>query len=125
MPWTCRLIENPELNEHGNVDIAKRKIGDMWFLDVPTEELRNRELTDEYFAVNSNRKPLVVLLPGRNVFLIDGKCCSDGGFYGGWNVSGTPPAITVAPSINAEGRYHGYLIAGVISDDCEGRKFQE
>lgn len=145
MPWTCRLIENPELDEYGNVDISKRATGDMWFLNAPIEDLHRRHLTDEYFSINSNRKPLVVLLPGNNYFLIDGKCYSGKcercgkwqhacacpepstvkGYYGGWNVQGVPPAITVAPSINFEGRYHGFLIAGVISDDCEGRKFDQ
>jgi len=40
-----------------------------------------------------------------------------------WDVQGTPPNITVSPSINQEGHYHGFIKAGVISEDCEGRKF--
>lgn len=117
MSWTCRLIENPELDEHGNVDISKREIGDMWFLGVPTEELKDRHLSDQYFAVNSHRQPLVVMLPGRNYFCVDGKCFNgERGYYGGWTVTGVPPKITVAPSINMVGRYHGFLQNGVIGD---------
>lgn len=45
---------------------------------------------------------------------------SDGGK---WDVQGVPPRITVSPSINLQGAYHGWIKDGVISDDCEGRKF--
>jgi len=122
MTWTCRLIEKPELDERGNVDIERRAIGDMWFLDVPAEELKERHLSDQYFATNAGRQPLVVLLPGRTpdrktYFLIDGKCYSAArGYYDGWRVSGRPPLITVEPSINIESSYHGFLRNGVISD---------
>lgn len=40
-----------------------------------------------------------------------------------WDVHGTLPNITVHPSVNAEGYYHGWIKDGVISEDCEGRKF--
>jgi hypothetical protein len=40
-----------------------------------------------------------------------------------WNVQGTIPQITVTPSINCVGHYHGFVTGGVISDDCEGRTF--
>jgi hypothetical protein len=96
----------------------------MWFLGVPAEELQNRHLSEQYFAQNSGRQPIVVLLPGKNYFLIDGKCFSGArGYYDGWTVTGTPPQITVSPSINIEGRYHGHLQGGVITEDVEGRKF--
>ena len=48
--------------------------------------------------------------------------------YGGgekWSMVGTPPAITVSPSINCVGSYHGWIRAGVLTDDCEGRKFPQ
>jgi hypothetical protein len=41
-----------------------------------------------------------------------------------WTVTGSLPNITVVPSINCIGRYHGFITDGIISDDCEGRKFQ-
>lgn len=40
-----------------------------------------------------------------------------------WTVTGEWPNITVTPSINSVGRYHGWIQNGVITDDCEGRKF--
>jgi len=47
-----------------------------------------------------------------------------GRHYGdGWIVTGREPLITLSPSINIVGSYHGWLRDGVISDDCEGRRF--
>lgn len=40
-----------------------------------------------------------------------------------WSVSGTPPLITVSPSINIVGSYHGCVKDGVVSEDCEGRPY--
>jgi hypothetical protein len=40
-----------------------------------------------------------------------------------WIRVGEPPNITVTPSINYVGFYHGWLRDGVLSDDCEGRIF--
>jgi hypothetical protein len=40
-----------------------------------------------------------------------------------WRVTGELPKVTVEPSINMIGVYHGYITSGVITDDCEGRKF--
>lgn len=40
-----------------------------------------------------------------------------------WIVHGTVPEITVAPSIDITGHYHGYINGGIISEDCESRTF--
>lgn len=40
-----------------------------------------------------------------------------------WNVQGALLDITVTPSINCVGYYHGFVSRGVISEDCEGRKY--
>ena len=117
MTWQCKLIEKPELDENGNIDLSKREVGDMWFLDVPPEELKDRNLTAQYFRDNAGRQPLVVMLPGRNYFLIDGQGFNEEkGHYDCWTVTGAPPKITVHPSINMVGRYHGFLQNGVIGD---------
>jgi hypothetical protein len=48
-----------------------------------------------------------------------------------WNVTGTPPLINVSPSINQKGHYHGFIglphapAPGIITEDCEGRKFPQ
>lgn len=40
-----------------------------------------------------------------------------------WDVAGELPNVTVTPSIHMFGVYHGYITAGVIGDDVDGRKF--
>lgn len=40
-----------------------------------------------------------------------------------WSVSGDLPNVTVTPSINMVGVYHGWIQNGVITDDCDGRTF--
>ena len=82
-------------------------------------------LSDYYRQNNSHRQPLFVVLPGRHLFLVDGKCFKDGEKYGGWTVTGEAPLITVHPSINIGGMYHGWLQNGVLSEDCEGRTYDE
>jgi hypothetical protein len=89
----------------------------------PWYHASEESLSDYYRQHNSSRLPLMVVLPGRHLFLIDGKCWNGSQLYGGWQVTGDAPAITVSPSINIGGSYHGWLQSGVISDDCEGRKF--
>lgn len=80
-------------------------------------------LSDYYRQNNSGRQPLLVILPPRTLFLVDGKCWKDGQHYGGWTVTGEAPLITIAPSINIVGSYHGFLQNGVITADCEGRTY--
>ena len=38
-----------------------------------------------------------------------------------WTRTGDVPNVTVTPSINWFGHYHGWLRDGVLTDDCEGR----
>lgn len=138
MSWNCRLIENPELDEYGNVDLKKRQVGDMWYLDLSEEELKERHLTKYYWEHNSSRKPIVLALPilyyggpeagyymGINPFVVDGQCFNTSqGYYDGWTVNGVPPLLTISPSINMVDRYHGWLQNGVLSDDVDGRKYE-
>lgn len=118
MPFQCRLLEHPPKDEQGNLDIDQMQVGDMWFLDVPKEDYHRYHLSDYYFQHNSGRPPLMVILPGKYYHSLDGKCYNGSqGYYDGWQVSGTPPLITVAPSINAVGRYHGFLQNGIFTDN--------
>src|SRR6266705_1030857 len=83
-------------------------------------------LTQYYFQQNAHRPPLILAIPdkpsGKIYFLVDGQfysgqCLTCGksrmskctcghenykpkGYYDGWIVSGTPPFISVQPSIN-------------------------
>lgn len=112
------------------------------------EQLDKLHLTACYFANNAGRAPLILALPdkahpnGKIYFLVDGQCysgkcltCGHGrrkctcgenykprGYHDGWTVTGTPPMITVQPSVNydddEEGvkHYHGFVTNGVIGD---------
>lgn len=42
-----------------------------------------------------------------------------------WTRSGEPPDVNVIPSINYVGIYHGWVRNGWVTDDCEGRKFDD
>lgn len=137
MTWTCNLIEAKDI-----MHSSQLRVGDMFY--APRDYLGKEEgyedsplawmfvyaksykLSEHYNQVNKSvRPPLLVQLPGKSIFCIDGMCIADGKYYGGWIVSGVAPNITVTPSINAQGVYHGYLTNGVLSDDCEGRKYDE
>ncbi|MHB1953562.1 MAG: hypothetical protein ACYCOU_07395 [Sulfobacillus sp.] len=120
MSVQCRLIETPDHSSSVHV-------GDMFYVDM-TQDVwpwaQDILLSDYYRQHNAHRKPLMVRLPNRDFFLVDSKCVSqECGWYGGWTVTGDAPLITVAPSINLVGRYHGWLKNGVLSDDVEGRKY--
>lgn len=42
-----------------------------------------------------------------------------------WQMTGEWPSVSFTPSIRfcTDGGYHGYITNGVITDDCDGRKF--
>ncbi len=42
-----------------------------------------------------------------------------------WLRVGTPPKVSVHPSINIVGLYHGWITDGIVLDDCEGRTFDD
>lgn len=121
MPWTIVFHEErPE----------KPKVGDMWpapWLVEDEDGPRAFFLSDAFLArwdKGERRMPLVVRMPDGTDFCVDSPTFANGKRgSGGWAVSGTPPKITLAPSINLVGFYHGYIIDGVITDDVEGRKF--
>jgi len=119
--WPIRYhAERPERPE----------IGDCWPAPwlVAEGEVRTFFLSDAHLAARAagaiTRAPLVVRLPGGTDFCVDGPTFSAGQRgTGGWAVTGEPPGLTLAPSINIGGSYHGWIQGGVITDDCDGRKF--
>lgn len=85
-----------------------------------------------YGETHASRLSPEFLATGRDYvvwILLPGDCsywCPDfkaSGSESGWRVSGELPAITVHPSIDAEGCYHGWLRDGVLTDDLEGRTY--
>jgi hypothetical protein len=97
-----------------------------WLLEDGYMGCSAREkLSPSYWAERSQRPPLVVRLPGPVDFCIDERAYKDGQHYGdGWTVTGEGSAMTLSPSINIGGIYHGWIRDGVITDDCEGRVYK-
>lgn len=141
MSWQCRLIEcNQETSS------KTLKIGDMFYAPTLEEVHASKlldpghrsslwwfyamskptRLSDFYKQHNSHRRPVLIWLPNRILFCIDSGRTS-AGIYSreGWTVSGTPPLITITPSLNLEHQYHGNITNGVMTDDCEGRRYDE
>jgi hypothetical protein len=145
MPWSCRFLEDPPLAsfEYDGktsfyVDTKDLAVGDMWYARdddgqiVSPERRRGMHLSDFYWQHNAARPPLMVLVPGqyttgpgKQLFSVDGKCYNaQRGYYDGWTVHGSPAAITITPSINIAGSYHGFIQNGMVTEDCEGRRYE-
>lgn len=121
MPWPIVLYDTREearVAGHGQV-----RPGAMW--PAPWVLARDSQcLSPHYWALPEPRRvPLVVKLPDLTEFVIDGVYWNpEQGFHGdGWTVEGIPPQLTLAPSINIVGSYHGYIANGIIGDDVDGR----
>ncbi len=109
------------------------QIGDMW---PEPGFAKSNIISDTYKEEHvSERPPLMVCMPSKHdprgeLFLVDR--IPNKSDRTGWTVTiigdlvdGKKPNITVTPSINCGGSYHGWIKHGVISDDCEGRVYQE
>lgn len=153
MTWKCQMLEvvgtrNIRLDPAENHGIRGRTVfvtadgreiafqdmipGTMFYVPEnadltqwPWYNVTPDHLSSYYHQNNRSRRPLFVVLPGKELFLVDGQCWKDGQRYGGWEVSGSAPNITVHPSINIGGCYHGWLKNGEVSPDCEGRVYDD
>lgn len=65
-----------------------------------------------------------LMMPCGIEWMIYGHSSGDAGQKGPkWDVRGTVPNITVRPSINLMGRYHGFVENGIVLPDVEGRTY--
>jgi hypothetical protein len=94
------------------VEFKDLPVGAMWHTDMVPP------LSDGY-KLYENDPSLCVLLPGKSIWHMHHKG-TDGCL---WNISGSPPRVTASPSINLVGIYHGWVRDGVVTDDCDGRRF--
>lgn len=118
----CWYIFQPEdqwqlQTEH----IYKRTDTGAWgtLRDVPVGAMWNAEWMP---WKGPDGRSLVVRCPNFQDWLIDHE--ASGG--GHWERTGEPPNITVTPSISIgidPNRYHGFLTAGVLTDDVEGKSW--
>jgi hypothetical protein len=119
--WKCFLV-----NERPKPGDDNYKPGAMWFGERFDDLDKYLYWPSKEFLA-STRRPLYVLLPSNTkwleLFLLDMAPSSDES--GGWTYTGTPPEVTLSPSINCVGRYHGFIQNGYVTADCEGRRFPE
>lgn len=123
MSWPCRLLpERPANPQPGDMWPRPDLVGGDWVGGYCSELL-----SPEYARGHlGKRAPLEVFLPSGDEWIVDAREVHDGQLGArGWTVTGEAPALTVSPSILVRGRstYHGFLQNGVLSDDCEGRRF--
>src|SRR6185436_19711891 len=113
MKYPCRLIVLTDSEKQQGYP-NKSDVGDMW--EDPSED--RLDLSPYYKQNNAKRKPLIVCLPTRVWFCVDGMAYKYPlGYHGnGWQVTGVAPLITVRPSIDICGRWHGWLEEGVLRD---------
>ncbi len=131
MSWKIRLLpERPEKPEVGDAwlcpDILKNDQERPLLVGSGNESATR--LSPQYYSVNGLvRPPLVVFMPGNRPFCVDHVFSSgERGWHGsGWKVSGDPENLTLQPSVNLVGTYHGYITDGVIGDEVEGRKYDK
>lgn len=131
MGWPLKLLGEfdhypsyEDLTPEGATEIVPVDYGDCFLHSAfgPAESLGDHYKRDW----TGKRLPLCVFTPG-------GWWCPDQmaysnmlGYHGeGWKVVGDLPLITATPSINIIGLYHGFITAGILTADCEGRTFTE
>ena len=122
MPWPLTFHETrPE----------SPRPGDCWYAPGMREGehadfYRTRILSAQYERDHrATRPPIVVFMPDGGELCLDMAYRTNGIMRpdrAGWTVTGTPPLLTVSPSIVISG-YHGWLQGGVLGDDLEGRVY--
>lgn len=112
MSWPCYMVEAIE-------NVHPKRIGSVFRIgDGPPITFDQLKVGA---CLRNEFRGRVVKLPGPAWWYMDDKG-SDGCL---WKVTGEPPELTATPSINLVGRYHGWVTNGVVTDDCEGRKFDD
>lgn len=128
MTWPCRLIEWT-----GETKKADLRVGDMFFAPHYADDVgywpfiysREKLLSDYYKTWNSERRPILMWMPGQFVLCLDAMWGSPKGLYGGHIVTGDAPKITLNEEIIFADVYRGTLVDGVLSEDLNGRKYRD
>lgn len=89
--------------------------------EAPTGAMWDAEWLHGWHA-GADGKSLVLKLPDRRDWMMDGPASNGTPDQPGWVRTGTLPTITARPSIGSDG-YHGFLTDGVLSDDLDGRTY--
>lgn len=139
MSWLLRLTtweEFKRLREDARTDADRvALVGLCWFAtDSNHERLLNPEGAALGYGAHyrndwlGKRRGFFICMPtieadnlGFQIWCPD-RVASDGSGEG-WKVEGDVPNVTISPSINCTGTYHGWVKDGVLTDDCEGRQY--
>jgi hypothetical protein len=121
MPWKLTLVEP------GPKGFKPTAPGEMCFAPWLEDWA---DLSPEYKRDwAGKRPPILINLPSESGFPSlwspDFRCGNPNGglkLYG-WTVTGEAPNITVSPSIDRRGQYHGFVQGGLLTEDVEGRAF--
>jgi hypothetical protein len=109
-------------------DYSQVPIGGTWKipLDYKYEEETFEEFWRDFlsneFRASGRNYVIYIRLPSGTDFCPDFKATDKR--KNGWTVTGELPRISVSPSVNEVGRYHGWIKEGVLSDDLDGRVFR-
>lgn len=116
--WKCEMVEKRDLKffkDGKEIEWSKLPVGSMWFSHSRPKISQEKPILDD-------PEPLLsVRLPG----LIDWCIDRPGSQDSRWTRTGNPPDISTQPSINFVGLYHGYISEGYVTDDYDGRKFND
>ncbi len=109
-------------------------VGAMYF--APWLLARQSGLSRQYLRDwMGKRAPIVLCLPGAGLHCLDREWYpyaaghEEDDVHDGWTITGEAPLLTASPSLGIGQRpeggwlYHGWLKAGVLSDDLDGRTY--
>ena len=126
MPWPLNFVPPA----HWGIGLNGRIPGDwtyaQWMIDDWASTLGAHYWAMQARADKPRRLPIVIHLPNGQDWCPDQMARNDAGFHGrGWQVDldAGVDMMTITPSINCVGSYHGWVRAGYVTDDCEGRTF--
>lgn len=111
MSWQCFMVEYVGQSEMEPIAGGGSR---SWSLFRQDGEIVRFEQLRPGAMYMDDERGLVVLLPSRSFWYPDRPDRT-------WTRTGEPPNITVTPSINHVGQYHGFLKNGVLTDDVDGR----
>lgn len=117
MPWALVAFGDPRVNKE------TPKPGHWWYCTwLKMVAGRPPEFLSSNYVKNDmkHRDPVCIVLPGGDHWIIDQKAFNGGG----WVITGGEGKWTASPSIMTEA-YHGYLKDGILTNDTDGRTYEE
>jgi hypothetical protein len=130
MSWPCFLIRSIRQSDARRVALPPGQVRNEHHLLYTLPDGREVSFDDLPIGAcwRSHEQPnyygapgWCVVLPGKGIWRT-GEAASGGGH---WTITGDAPHLTAAEAIHYIGIYHGRLVDGVVSDDADGRQYDE